>query len=375
MGDEALGVAQIVGDLDDLQGVGEGEGALLAAGHVEGQHRAAARHLAHGQLVLGMILAGGIEHAGDFRARGEIIGDRHGVALLLAQTHRQGLQPLQHDPCVEGREGGTGLPQEVVHMGLDELVRGQNHPAQTAPLPVDMFRGGIDHAIGAHLQRALQQRRGEDIVHHEIGAARMGDLRHRSDVDDFELWIGGAFQKADLGVWLHGGAPLVEIRSIDQRRGHAEAGQQLFDDVAAGAEQSLGRDHMVARFQLAQHGGGDGGHAAGGGAGGLGALQQGHALFEHGDGGIGEARIDEARRLAFEARLGSLHVGIDIALGEEHGLGGLAELRAHGPAMHEPGRGAQLVHGFGGFRGRVFSARHLRSSIGERSSHDDSPAF
>ena len=306
-----------------------------------------------------MILAAGIEHAGDLRPRGQIIGDGDGVALLLHEPHRQGLQPLQHHPGVEGREGGPGLAQEVMHMGLDELVGGENHPAKAPALPVDVLRGGIDHAIGAHFEGALQERSGEDVIDHQIRPARMGDLGHRRDVDDFELRIGGALQKADLGVGPHGGAPLVEVCSIHQGGGHAEARQQFLDDIAAGAEQGLGGHHMIARLELAQHGGGHGGHAAGGGAGGLGALQKRHALLEHGHGGIGEARIDEARRLAFEPRLGGLHVRIDIALGEEHGLGGLAKLRAHGPAMHKAGGLAQLVHGLGGFRGLIFSARHL----------------
>ena len=97
---------------------------------------------------------------------------------------------------------------------------------------------------------------------------------------------------------------------------------------------------MVAGLQVAKQRRGDGGHAARDGERGLRAFEQAHALLEHGDGRVGVARIDEARILALEARLGRLGVGIDEALGQEQRLGGLGELRAHGAAVHELGRGA-----------------------------------
>ena len=68
-------------------------------------------------------------------------------------------------------------------------------------------------------------------------------------------------------------------------------------------------------------------HAGGRGARILGAFQRAHALFEHVDGRVGVARIDEARLLALEARFGRLRALVDIALGEVHRLGGLAEAR------------------------------------------------
>ena len=56
------------------------------------------------------------------------------------------------------------------------------------------------------------------------------------------------------------------------------------------------------------------------------------------DGRVGEARIDEARLLALEARLGGLGAVIDEALGQEDRLGVLAELRPEDAAMDQRGR-------------------------------------
>src|SRR5262249_6466240 len=65
-----------------------------------------------------------------------------------------------------------------------------------------------------------------------------------------------------------------------------------------------------------------------------GALQETHALLEHGDGGIGVAAIDEAA-LALETLLGFFGGLVDVALGKKQRLGGLAEARAQAAAMHE----------------------------------------
>ena len=132
-----------------------------------------------------------------------------------------------------------------------------------------------------------------------------------------------------------------EVVAVDQRRGDAVARQQVLDDVAARAEQRLGRDHMVAGLEPGEEDRGDRGHAAGGRARGLGALQEPHALLEHGDGRVGVARIDEARLVALEAPLGLLGAVVDVALGHEHRLGVLAELRAQRSAVDELGRRPQ----------------------------------
>ena len=68
-----------------------------------------------------------------------------------------------------------------------------------------------------------------------------------------------------------------------------------------------------------------------------------HALLEHGDRRIGEARIDEALVFALEARLRRFHFRIDEALREKERLGRLAELRAQLAPVDEGGGRAEFA--------------------------------
>ena len=135
----------------------------------------------------------------------------------------------------------------------------------------------------------------------------------------------------------------VEIGAVDQRRGDAEARQPILDHPAAGAEQRLGGDDMVAGLHQAHQRGRHGRHAGRGRARGFGAFERRHALLEHAHGRVGVARIDVARDLAGKARLALLGASVDIALREEQRLGGFAELRAQRAGMHQAGFGAVVL--------------------------------
>ena len=237
----------------------------------------------------------------------------------------------------------------------DELLARQDDAAEHAPLAVDVFGGRVDDAIGAELHRMLQQRRGEHVVDHQGRASPMHDLGDAGDVDELERRIGRRFEERRLGVRTQSRPPGVKIGAVDQGRGDAEARQQLLDHIETRAEQSPRGDDVVASLELAHERGGDGGHSARGRARRLGAFEQRHPLLEHRDRRIGEARIDEARIVALEARLRELHRVVEIALGEEKGLRRLIEGRAQRSAMDQLRRGPQRL-GIAGFAW----ARHLQ---------------
>ena len=187
----------------------------------------------------------------------------------------------------------------------DELLARQDDPAEHAALAVDVLGRRIDDAIGAELQGMLKHRRREHVVDHERRAMTRARFPRRAAMSMISsVGLVGLSRNAVLVFGPHRGAPGVEIRAVDQRRGDAEARQQLLDHVKTRAEQRLGGDDVVARFELAHQRGGDRRHAARGRARRLSALEQRHAAFEHRDRRVGEARIDEARIVALEARFG-----------------------------------------------------------------------
>ena len=144
-----------------------------------------------------------------------------------------------------------------------------------------MFGRRIDHAVGAERERRLKDRRREHVVDDERRAGFVRDIGDRRDIDDFERRIGRRLQKEGLGIRPHRVAPLVEVGAVDQRRGNAEARQIIFDDVAAGAEQRLCADDVIAAFELAGQRQRHRRHAGRGRARGFGALERRHALLEH----------------------------------------------------------------------------------------------
>ena len=227
------------------------------------------------------------------------------------------------------------MPEIVVQVLVDPLLVRQDDAAEATALAVDVLGGRIDDDVSAEFQRLLLQRRGEDIVHHQPRADRIGDRCHRRDVDHFERRVRRAFEEEQFRVWLDRLFPVADIGAVDQRRFDAVFGRQRLHYPAAGAEQRARRNDMVAGPEAAQDGGRNSGHARRRRPRVLGALQRAHALFEHVDGGIGVPRIDEARLLALEARLGGFGRVVDIALREVDRLGRLAELRSLGSGMHE----------------------------------------
>jgi hypothetical protein len=127
-----------------------------------------------------------------------------------------------------------------------------------------------------------------------------------------------------------------------------EARQHGLQDIAAGAEQGAGGYDVIARLQSCQEHGGDSRHAGSGGARHRRAFEQRHALFEHGNGGIGDATILIAWALALEAGSGLFGVLIGIAGGEDQRLAGFLEGGTDLSAAHRLGAFAPFARFFVG---------------------------
>ena len=170
--------------------------------------------------------------------------------------------------------------------------RAEDDAAEAAALAVDVLGGRIDDAVGAELERALPQRRREHVVDHQ--RARRPRARSRRPPRCRCTSSVGLVGVSRKNVLVFGRIALrhcVEIGAVDQRRGDAEARQEILDHVAAGAEQRLARRRRGRRPSPGPSARRDRRHAGRGRARGLRAFERGHALLEHRHGRIGEARI------------------------------------------------------------------------------------
>jgi hypothetical protein len=337
MGDEALGVAEVVGDAHELERIEEPERGRLPVRELEGDERRAAAHLLRCGRGLRMVRPTRIDQAADLRMLDQRDRDRGGGVGLAPHPQVQRLQALEQHPGVERGHRRAGLAQEHVHVLLDEILGGEDDAAEAAALAVDVLGGRIDDAIRAERERALPQRRGEHVVDDQRRPGLVRDRGDRADVQDLQRRIGRALEEEGFRARPHRRAPLRKVEPVDQGRGDAEPWQELLDHPAARPEQRLRGHHVVAGPHLPHQRRGDRRHAAGGRAGGFGALEGGHARLEHRHRGVGEPRIDEARVLALEARRAFLGGVVDEALGEKQRLGGLAELGADLAGVDEAG--------------------------------------
>ena len=198
MRDQALGVAKIVGDVDQLEPVQRLECRPLAGLEVEGDDAARPRHLLHRELVLRMVAAAGIEHARDGGMAGQRVGHLRGIGAMAVDAQAQRLHALDQHPGVERAERRAGVADDGLQLLEDELLGAEDRAAQGAALAIDVLGGGVDDDVGAPFERPLQHRRGEGVVEHDLGAGLVRHVAHRPDVDDVEHRVGRRFEQHGL---------------------------------------------------------------------------------------------------------------------------------------------------------------------------------
>ncbi len=335
MRDEAFRIAEVVRDFDNAQRIHEAEGRRLVRAKVEGDEGTARRHLLFRYGALRMVGASGIHdafHLGPVRQK---IGDPGGARRLPLDAERQSFEPLQKHPGVERAERGAGLPQIVLEMVQNERRVRQHHPAEAAALPVDMFRGGIDHHVRAELKRLLQHRRREDIIDHQERTGAFRDCGHGREIDKFEGRVRRAFAEKHAGVIADGASPGGEIAAVDKRSRDAEPWQQLLDHDAARAEHRLRRNGMIASFQIPKERRRNRRHAGCRRSRSLRTFEKSHARLEHGVRRVREAAVGVALHLVLEPRLGLGGAVVDEARGQKQRLGCFAKGRAKRAAVNE----------------------------------------
>ena len=175
----------------------------------------------------------------------------------------------------------------------------------------------MQHRIRAELQRALQVRRGERVVHDELGVrAQLGvGLLHRrrdaGDVSDGEQRIGRRLDPHDLRVRADRRAHRLDAAEVGHRVLHAPVAEHRVDQAVRSAV-GVVRDHDVrARAQERPQQDVRRRHARRERAAEAGALQLRDGAFQRGGRRVGHARVLEPAAQDVDAVLGEGRAGVN----------------------------------------------------------------
>src|SRR5712672_3667650 len=177
MRNRGLGVAQVRRDRDHPRGIDHPPRRLAPAFHDERDYGASRALLAHRERVLRVGREPRVVHALHPRMRLEPQGELERASRLRLHPYPERLYSLQQHPSIERRQSGARGAQEGKYRVHHLAVRAEHRSAQHPALTVEIFRGRMDHKVGAELEGPLQGGRAEAVVDREQRAFFAGDLR------------------------------------------------------------------------------------------------------------------------------------------------------------------------------------------------------
>ena len=259
MAHQAARIADIVGDIDELQRIQHGKGGRPVA-DVESEDRAERLHLTGCEGMARVTFEPRMAHLAHPPL--DRLPELQRILALPVGTQVQRFQSFQHNPGVEGGKRRPGVALERHERLGNPFFRTADRPGQHPALSVHQLGRRIRHDIRAELHRALQHAGGEGVVHHADDPARAGEAADMFEVHHVECRIGRRFEEEHLCFGANGGFPGIVVRAVDRGRGNAELGQQHVRQPAARAERGACGDDVIARLQLAQQCRGHRGHPA-----------------------------------------------------------------------------------------------------------------
>ena len=283
-----------------------------------------ATQLAPRQQVVGMAGLAGVVYALHQRMSLQEIdhGQRVAAGALLAQAQR--LQALQQQEGAVRRQRSAAIAQQHgagprdegpvgEFLGEDKALVGRlgrtelriapcmRHPVEAAAVhdqstqhiavSANGLGGRVHDDVRSPVKGPQQQRRGHGVVHHQRHAGRMADVGQLAQVGNSARRVAHRFHEHGLGARPYRPSQRLGIVLGHGRALHAARGQHMGDEVVRAAIQLRGHDHMVARAGQRGQRHVDGGHARGQGQCGHAAFECRNALLQHGQRGVGRARV------------------------------------------------------------------------------------
>ena len=262
MAHQALCIANIVRDVDQLQRVEDSE-SLGLIHHVKGEDRPCRVHLFDRHFVAWVAGKAGMQHppARLGNARLKKLAKRHRVLALLGGAKRKCLQPFHHHPGVERRQDRAGVALKR-HQGFgNPFLAAADRAGENAPLPVHDLGRAVRDYVGAKFHRALQGRPGKGVVDHCGDAVRARQAAHIFQVHNIKRRVRWCFKEKHFGVGLDGRFPRGVLSAVDNCGFDPEAREKLVHQPATRPKRRARGHAVVARRQLAQQSRRHRGHA------------------------------------------------------------------------------------------------------------------
>ena len=182
-------------------------------------------------------------------------------------------------------------------------------------MAADELGGGLDHHVGAVLQRAEQVRSGEGVVHDHRQVMLVGDFGDCLEVRQVGVRVAEGLEVDELGVLLDGVLELLRVLGGNEGGGDAVTRQGVAQQVEGSTVDVLGGDDVVTGLGDITHsvfnGSGTGSDGQTSGT----TFKGGDAVLEDTLGGVGQTAVDVARVSETEASLGVVEVVEDVAGG------------------------------------------------------------
>ena len=255
-------------------------------------------------------------HPGNPRLCFQPFSQHHGPLALRLHAQTQGFQALDKHPGIERAHTGTGRtnePENIIH----GLFRADHGTTEATPLPVQIFGRAVDNQVSTQLDRFLQGRRAETVIHHQQRPVVVGKLGQGGNVTDFRQWIRRRFQKQHFRFRANRRLPLGKITHVHQRGIDTKFLQVAVVNHVGGAEHTARADDVVAWCQQSEKRAADRRHTGGESHTGLTAFQSCKPLLKGAYGRVGKAGVDVTGLFTTKPRRCLRRVFVDEAGGHE----------------------------------------------------------
>src|SRR3954447_17120361 len=221
---------------------------------IERHHPAETAHLPAGNFVLRVRWQPWIVDLADHGLTGKPLRDPASVGIVLTHPERQGLDAPERQPAVHGTRNGTSRILDE-RKPLGHIVpRGEQQSPHHVAVTVEVFRGRVQHDIGSVLQRPLEVRRGEGVVHYIQVAMRLSQVSHRGQIGEVHHWVGWRLAVDHPGGWGERALDIPDLAHVHEAHPQSEVAVDPLHQAMTAAVYILAADDVIPGFEKLEHG-------------------------------------------------------------------------------------------------------------------------